>query len=151
MIIIEKINFKGLLSPVTKQKCCPIVCFSHDVTKAVLVSQNNKTVAMLVSQTSPVRVKLFSYMETLSFFPINLNRRWPRKWKHSIVWLSRETHQASMFAKLQDYFRLANKGMRGEQFLKFPSHPAQSNLLFQGLNKISESNGQEQLELHNVW
>ena len=35
--------------------------FSHDVTAAILVSKNNKTAAMLVSQTSPVGVKLFSY------------------------------------------------------------------------------------------
>ena len=34
--------------------------FSHDVTAAILVSQNNETVAMLVSQTSSVGVKLFS-------------------------------------------------------------------------------------------
>ena len=35
--------------------------FSHDVTAAILVSQNNETAAMLVSQTNPVGVKLFSY------------------------------------------------------------------------------------------
>jgi len=35
--------------------------FSHDVTAAILVSQNNETAAMLVSQTNPVRVELFSY------------------------------------------------------------------------------------------
>ena len=35
--------------------------FSHDVTAAILVSKNNKTAVMLVSQTSPVGVKLFSY------------------------------------------------------------------------------------------
>ena len=35
--------------------------FSHDVTAAILVSQNNETAAMLVSQTSPVGVELFSY------------------------------------------------------------------------------------------
>ena len=35
--------------------------FSHDVTVAILVSQNNKTAAMLVSQTSPVGVELLSY------------------------------------------------------------------------------------------
>ena len=35
--------------------------FSHDVTAAILVSQNNKTAAMLVSQTSPVGVELLSY------------------------------------------------------------------------------------------
>ena len=35
--------------------------FSHDVTAAILVSQNNDTAAMLVSLTSPVGVELFSY------------------------------------------------------------------------------------------
>ena len=35
--------------------------FSHDVTAAILVSQNNETAAMLVSQTNPVGVELFSY------------------------------------------------------------------------------------------
>ena len=35
--------------------------FSHDVTAAILVSQNLETAAMLVSQTSPVGVELLSY------------------------------------------------------------------------------------------
>ena len=35
--------------------------FSHDVMAAILVSQNNETAAMFVSQTSPVGVELFSY------------------------------------------------------------------------------------------
>ena len=35
--------------------------FSHDVTAAILVSQNNETAAMLVSQTTPLGVELFSY------------------------------------------------------------------------------------------
>ena len=35
--------------------------FSHDVTAAILVSQNNETAAMLVSQTRPLGVELFSY------------------------------------------------------------------------------------------
>ena len=35
--------------------------FSHDVTAAILVSQNNETAAMLVSQTNPVGIELFSY------------------------------------------------------------------------------------------
>ena len=35
--------------------------FSHDVTAAILVSQNNETAAMLVSQTNLVGVELFSY------------------------------------------------------------------------------------------
>ena len=34
---------------------------SHDVMAAILVSQNNETAGMLVSQTSPVGVELFSY------------------------------------------------------------------------------------------
>ena len=38
--------------------------FSHDVTAAMLVSQNNETAAMLVSQTNPVGVELFSYVKT---------------------------------------------------------------------------------------
>ena len=39
--------------------------FSHDVTVAILVSQNNETAAMLVSQTNPVGVELFSYVKTV--------------------------------------------------------------------------------------
>ena len=35
--------------------------FSHDVTAAILVSQNNETAAMLVSQTNTLGVELFSY------------------------------------------------------------------------------------------
>ena len=44
-------SFKGGLNRV----------FSYDVTEVILVSQNNETAAMLVSQTSPLGVKLFSY------------------------------------------------------------------------------------------
>ena len=43
--------------------------FSHDVTAAILVSQNNETAAMLVSQTSPLGVDFFSY--TNAFFCSN--------------------------------------------------------------------------------
>ena len=35
--------------------------FSHDVMAAIFVSQNNETAAMLVSQTNPLGVGLFSY------------------------------------------------------------------------------------------
>ena len=35
--------------------------FSYDITAAILVSQNNETAAMLVSQTSPVGFEFFSY------------------------------------------------------------------------------------------
>ena len=40
--------------------------FSHNVTAAILVSQNNEMAAMLVSQTNPVGIELFSY-ENASF------------------------------------------------------------------------------------
>ena len=47
--------------------------FSHDVTVAILVSQNNETAAMLVSK--PILWELNSFlMQTLSFVPINLHR-----------------------------------------------------------------------------
>ena len=39
--------------------------FLHDVTAAILVSQNNETEAMLVFQTNPLRVKLLSYANVL--------------------------------------------------------------------------------------
>ena len=35
--------------------------FSHDVTAAILLFQNNETAAMLVSLTGPVGFELFSY------------------------------------------------------------------------------------------
>ena len=43
-------------------RCCKLYrVFSHDVTSAILVSHNNKTAAMLVSQTSPLGVEFLSY------------------------------------------------------------------------------------------
>ena len=42
--------------------------FSHDVTAAILVSQNNETAAMLVSQTNPLGVELFSYVNAFFCF-----------------------------------------------------------------------------------
>ena len=42
--------------------------FSHDVTAAILVLQNNKTAAMLVYQTSPVGIELFSYVNAFLLF-----------------------------------------------------------------------------------
>ena len=47
----------------------PYKVFSHDVTTAILVFQNNKSAAMLVSQTNPVGVELFSYAH--AFFCFN--------------------------------------------------------------------------------
>ena len=42
----------------------PYRVFSHDVTAAISVSQNNKKAAILVSQASPVGVELLSYANT---------------------------------------------------------------------------------------
>ena len=39
--------------------------FSHDVTVAILVFQNNEAAVMLVSPTNPVGVELFSYVNAL--------------------------------------------------------------------------------------
>ena len=39
--------------------------FSHDVTAAILLFQNNETVAMLVYQENPLEVELFSYVNAL--------------------------------------------------------------------------------------
>ena len=72
---------------------CSVVCsshlspnrvFSHDITAAILVSQNNETAAMLVSQTSPLGVELVSYANAF-FCSINLHICLPSEWKHSIV------------------------------------------------------------------
>ena len=65
--------FKQILSTYSLRKCKEISLenlsvdrvFSHDVMAAILVSQDNETAAMLVSQTSPVGVELFSYANAL--------------------------------------------------------------------------------------
>ena len=65
--VLQKVCFWLLLSW--------IYCvFSHDVAVAICVSENNETAAMLVSQTSPVGVELFSYINPFFFVPINLHR-----------------------------------------------------------------------------
>ena len=58
--------------------------FSHDITAAILLSQNNETAAMLVCQISPVGVELLSYANAF-FCSIHLHRCWPRERKHSIL------------------------------------------------------------------
>ena len=57
----------------TKTECKVLYgAYTHDVMAAILVFQNNETAAMLVNQTNPVGVQLFTY-GTLSFSPINLH------------------------------------------------------------------------------
>ena len=48
------------------------------ITTAISVFQNNETAAMLVLQTSPVGVDLFSHVNA-SYVPINVHRYWPRE------------------------------------------------------------------------
>ena len=52
--------------------------FSHDVTAAIVVCQNNETAAMLLSQTNPLGVELFSYANAF-FCSINLHICWARE------------------------------------------------------------------------
>ena len=59
--MVERTNQKGLGLTLLFSRSSTEPVFSHDVTAAILVSQNNKTAAMLVSRTSPVGVELFSY------------------------------------------------------------------------------------------
>ena len=67
-------KFKAMFRHIQKcvmhgQSCCLAdVNLSHDITAAMLVSQNNETAAMLVSQTSPRGVQLFSHANDLFCF-----------------------------------------------------------------------------------
>ena len=54
--------------------------YSHDVTAAILVFQNNDKAAILVFQTNPVGVGLFSYVKKILLF----------LWIHSITLLIKE-------------------------------------------------------------
>ena len=58
---------------------------------ATLVSQNNEAAAMLVSQTNPVGVELFSYANAF-FCSRNLRRCWPRESKRPTGLLSNTTN-----------------------------------------------------------
>ena len=49
--------------------------FSHDVTAAILVFQNNKMAAMLVFQNNTVGVDLFSYLNNRGLFCMSMRDR----------------------------------------------------------------------------
>ena len=53
------------------RRCLDVIidAFSHDVTEAKLVFQNNETAAMLVYRDNPVGIELFSYIN--AFFGSN--------------------------------------------------------------------------------
>ena len=49
----------------------PSECFHMTSRRAILVSRNNETAAMLMSQTNPVEVELLSYANALFFSKVN--------------------------------------------------------------------------------
>ena len=51
-----------------------IIVFSHDVTAAMLVSQNKEMAAMLVSQTKPLGIELSFYAKFFFCFSKSI---WP--------------------------------------------------------------------------
>ena len=53
--------------------------FSQEVTAAILMSQNNETAAVLVSHANHSVGDEIFLIQTLSFDPVNLHRRWPRE------------------------------------------------------------------------
>ena len=63
------LNYIFLSIWVDKLSALSTIVFSHDVMAAIFVSQNNETAAMFVSQTSPVGVEHFSYVN--AFFCSN--------------------------------------------------------------------------------
>ena len=55
----------------------------------------------------PVLWELNSFlMQTLSFVPINLHRRWPREWKHSILILMCKVKNGSTPKYITDLFQV---------------------------------------------
>ena len=63
-VLIARVNSPFFLSSsLSTQDSCSAGnrVFSHEITAAILVSQNNETAAMLVSQTNPLGVELFCY------------------------------------------------------------------------------------------
>ena len=72
---------------------------------AIYVFPNNETAAMFVSQT--LLWELNSFLKwTLSFVPINLHRRWPREWKHSILILTCKVKNVSTPKNITDRFQV---------------------------------------------
>ena len=69
-------GIKEKVFKVPLSRWCKIL--EHDVTAAILVSQNNETSAMLVFQTNPVGLKLLSYVKAF-FIPRHFHRRWLRE------------------------------------------------------------------------
>ena len=75
------------------------IAFSHDVTAAILLFQKKEAAAMLVFQTNPVGVELFSYINAF-FFPINWRRCSPLS--ENALW--EKEHWSK--EKLTDHFKL---------------------------------------------
>ena len=65
------LNFQNRSSAQLSHNFRLFIEFSHDITVAILVSQNNEKAAMLVSQSNPLGVALFCYAN--AFFCLNKN------------------------------------------------------------------------------
>ena len=112
--------------------------FSHDVTAAILVSQNNETAAMLVSQ--PVLWELSSFlMQTLSFVSINLLRCCMAAWVKTL-------YTGQLFVPTRNEWMIKhytlNVRCRGKQFC-LPESPdvfrdkAEGNIRTRGKTKLT--------------
>ena len=99
--------------------------FSRDVTAAILVSQTMKWRPCWCPK--PILWKLNSFlMQTLSFAPINLHRRLPHEWKHSILKYLSYTYSLSMFGanlRLGCYSLFSNPQNQPCLTPPFPSRP----------------------------
>ena len=67
----------------------------------------------------PILSELNSFlMQTLSFFPTNLHRCWPREWKHSID-LIHDTRHLCMRLRIDGILAVSRRFSRGKQWIKF--------------------------------
>ena len=73
--------------------------FSHDVTAAILKSQNKETAAMLVSQTSSVGVELFSYAN--AFFCSNKFAKILATWVKTLYWIGFVPHFGAVWTDIR--------------------------------------------------
>ena len=68
LIIITFCELLLRISPRIINSLRRYIVFSHDVTAAMLVSQNKEMAAMLVSQSKPLGIELYFYTNTFYCF-----------------------------------------------------------------------------------
>ena len=77
--------------------------FSHDVTAAILVSQNNETAAMLVSRTNPMGVELFFISYGKVFFCSNKFAQMLATWVKTLYQLLNSSRLESAWVFQRNY------------------------------------------------